>query len=168
MAKYSYGVASFLVGDITPVTGAILNPVEIKEAVYRDTFNMTEEEGTTTDHYSEMDTTPKVSFTEVGKETITLQLMETQAAMLERFLGGTVTTLEGQSTWHKPQGAPSIEKFIKITTVDGTLIQIPRAKVTGRKNLQFRRNGIWLIDVTITPLSPLLGAISAMEITDPV
>ena len=167
MAKYSYGIASFTIGDIDPVTGLQINPLDIKEAVYRDSFNMTEEEGTTTDHYSEMDTTPKVSFTEVGKETLTLQLMETQATMLLAFLGGTVATLDGSSAWTKPSGATNIEKFLDITTVDGTRIRIPRAKVTGRKNMQFRRNGIWLIDVTITPLSPLLGTLGAMVINDP-
>lgn len=167
MAKYSYGIASFTIGDISPTTGLQINPLNIKEAVYRDSFNMTEEEGTTTDHYSEMDTTPKVSFTEVGKETLTLQLMETQAAMLLAFLGGTVAVLDGTSAWTKPAGATNIEKFLDITTVDGTRIRIPRAKVTGRKNMQFRRNGIWLIDVTITPLSPLLGTLGAMVINDP-
>jgi hypothetical protein len=168
MAKYSYGIASLKVGDIDPVTGLMVSPLEIKEMVYRDTFNMTEEEGTTTDHYSEMDTTPKVSFTEVGKETLTLQLMETQAEVLQKFLGGTVTTLDGSSAWSKPSGATSIEKFIDIETEDGTRVRIPRAKVTGRKNMQFRRNGIWLIDVTITPLSPLLGTLAAIVINDPV
>ncbi len=168
MAKYSYGIATFLFGDINPTTGLQLNPVELKEAIYRDSFNMTEEEGTTTDHYSEMDTTPKVSFTEVGKETLTLQIMESQAVMLQRFLGGTVATLDGSSAWSKPSGASNIEKFLDITTVDGTRIRIPRAKVTGRKNMQFRRNGIWLIDVTITPLTPLLGTLAAMVINDPV
>lgn len=168
MAKYSYGIASFTIGDIDPITGLQINPLDVKEMVYRDSFNMTEEEGTTTDHYSEMDTTPKVSFTEVGKETLTLQLMETQAAVLVKFLGGTVATLDGSSAWSKPTGAGNIEKFLDITTVDGTRIRIPRAKVTGRKNMQFRRNGIWLIDVTITPLSPLLGTLAAMVINDPV
>ncbi len=168
MAKYSYGIATFLFGDIDQTTGLQINPVELKEAIYRDSFNMTEEEGTTTDHYSEMDTTPKVSFTEVGKETLTLQIMESQATMLERFLGGTVATLDGSSAWSKPSGASNIEKFLDITTVDGTRIRIPRAKVTGRKNMQFRRNGIWLIDVTITPLTPILGTLAAMVINDPV
>ena len=168
MAKYSYGILNFLFGDINAITGLQENAVELKEAVYRDSFNMTEEEGSSTDHYSEMDTTPKVSFTEVGKETITLQIMESQADMLQRFLGGTVAVLDGSSAWSKPSGATNIEKFLDIVTVDGTRIRIPRAKITGRKNLQFRRNGIWLIDVTITPLSPLLGTLAAVVINDPI
>jgi hypothetical protein len=167
MTKYAYGISSFLIGDIDPATGLQINPTEIKESVYRDTFNWVEQEGATTDHYSEMDSTPKISFTEAGKETITLQIMETQADLLVKFLGGTVTVVDLKNVWHKPTSAPAIEMFIDITTEDGTNIKIPRARVSGRKNFQFRRNNIWLVDVTITPMTPLLGTLDAIEITDP-
>lgn len=168
MAKYAYALSSFKFGDINQTTGAMENEVELIEAVYRDSLNTTEEEGTATEHYSEMDSTPKVSFQEVGKETITVQIMETQAAMLQRFLGGTVTTLDGSDAWSKPSVSTDIEKFIDITTLDGTRIRYPRAKVTGRKNFQMARNKIWLIDVTIVPLTPLLGSLASVVINDPV
>jgi len=167
MAKYSYGISAFTVANIDPGTFLGVDPVDVKEMVYRDSFNMTEEEGATIDHYSEMDNTPKVSFTEVGKEIITLQLMETQVDNLVLFLGGTKTVVATRDRWSKPTTATDIEKFISITTNDGTTIQIPRAKVTARKNLQFRRNGIWLIDVTLTPLTPKGGTLAAMVIDDP-
>ena len=167
MAKYSYGISAFTVANIDPGTFLGVDPVDVKEMVYRDSFNMTEEEGTTIDHYSEMDNTPKVSFTEVGKEIITLQLMETQVDNLVLFLGGTKTVVATRDRWSKPTTATDIEKFISITTNDGTTIQIPRAKLTARKNLQFRRNGIWLIDVTLTPLTPKGGTLAAMVIDDP-
>lgn len=167
MAKYSYGISAFTVANIDPGTFLGVDPVDVKEMVYRDSFNMTEEEGTTIDHYSEMDSTPKVSFTEVGKEIITLQLMETQVDNLVLFLGGTKTVVATRDRWSKPTTATDIEKFISITTNDGTTIQIPRAKLTARKNLQFRRNGIWLIDVTLTPLTPKGGTLAAMVIDDP-
>ena len=167
MAKYSYGISAFTVANIDPGTFLGVDPVDVKEMVYRDSFNMTEEEGATIDHYSEMDNTPKVSFTEVGKEIITLQLMETQVDNLVLFLGGTKTVVATRDRWSKPTTATDIEKFISITTNDGTTIQIPSAKVTARKNLQFRRNGIWLIDVTLTPLTPKGGTLAAMVIDDP-
>lgn len=167
MTKYSYGIQSFTIADIDGATFLGINPVEVKEAVYRDSFNMTEEEGTTTDHYSEMDTTPKVSFTEVGKETLTFQVMETQVDYLVMFLGGAKTTVGGRDRWSKPTVATDNEKFVTITTLDGTTIQIPRCKITGRKNLQFRRNGIWLIDITMTPLTPKGGTLAAVVIDDP-
>lgn len=170
MPKYSYGINSFLVGDINATTGLLENGVEMKEAVYRDTFDVTEEEGTTTDHYSEMDSTPKVSFTEVGKETITLQLMDTDVDQLVRFLGGTKTVVGGRDTWNKPAGAVNVEKYIKVITMDGTDLEYPRVKITARKNFQLRRNGLWLLDLTMTVLTPLLPAgspLPAVIVTDP-
>ncbi len=166
MAKYSFGISAFTLSDIDPGTFLGINAIDVKEAVYRDTFNSTEEEGTTTDHYSEMDTTPKVSFTEVGKETYTFQIMETQVDMLVLFLGGAKTVVATRDRWSKPNTATNIEKFVNITTNDGVDIIIPRAKITGRKNLQFRRNGIWLIDVTLTPLTPKGGTLAAVVIDD--
>lgn len=168
MAKYSYGISSFKYGDINQTTGEIENPVELIEELYRDSLNVAEEEGTSTAHYSEMNSTPKVEFTEIGKETITIQVMDTSAAMLERFLGGTVATLDGSSAWSKPTVATNIEKFLDITTVDGKRIRYPRAKVTGRKNFQLSRNQIWVIDVTIVPLTPLLGSLAPVVINDAV
>lgn len=170
MPKYSYGIESFLVGDIDPTTGLAINPVETKEDVYRDTFNVAEEEGSTTDHYSEMDSTPKVSFTEVGKETITLQLMDTSVQKLAAFLGGSVTVEGGRDTWKKPSGQATVEKHIKVVTMDGTTLEYPRVKVTARKNFQLRRNGLWLLDVTMTVLSPTLpvgSPLAAVIVSDP-
>lgn len=171
MSKYSYGINSFLVADIDPTTGLGINPVETKEAVYRDTFNVAEEEGTTTDHYSEMDSTPKVSFTEIGKETITLQLMETDTATLANYLGGSVVVEGGKNTWEKPSGQATVEKHLTVVTEDGVTLTYPRVKVTARKNFQLRRNGLWLLDVTMTVLSPMLptGApLAAVIVADPV
>lgn len=171
MSKYSYGISSFLVADIDPVTGMGINPIETKEAVYRDTFNVAEEEGTTTDHYSEMDSTPKVSFTEVGKETITLQLMETDTATLANYLGGNVVVEGGRNVWRKPSGQATVEKHITVETEDGVTLVYPRVKVTARKNFQLRRNGLWLLDVTMTVLAPLLpvsSPLAAVIVSDPV
>jgi hypothetical protein len=167
-AKYAYALSSFKYADINQTTGLAENPVELIEAVYRDSLNITEEEGTSTPHYSEMDSTPKIEFTEIGSEKIVVQIMETQATMLQRFLGGTVATLDGSSAWSKPTVATNIEKFLDFTTLDGSRIRYPRAKVTGRRNFQLSRNKIWVIDVSITPLTPLLGTLAAVVINDPV
>ena len=156
MSKYSYGISAFEIGDITPVSGVIAAAVDMKEAVYRDTFNSAEEEGSTTDHYAEMNTTPKASFTEVGKETITWQCMDTDIDQIVRLLGGVKTTVDLRDIWTKPTIPADIEKYIKVTTMDGTILEYPRVKITTRKNFQFRRNGLWLLDVTMTVLSPLL------------
>ena len=90
MPKYSFGIAAFSMGDIDGTTGLQTSPIDLKETVYKDTFNVTEEEGTSVEHYSEMDSTPKVSFQDIGKETLTFQMMDTGTDKLVQFLGGSV------------------------------------------------------------------------------
>jgi hypothetical protein len=164
--KLIYGISSFKVGDIDPTTGGILNPVEFKDIIYRDTVSLIQNDGTTEKHYNEMDNVPQAAITEPGEDVFKLSVMEAIANNLEIFLGGTVTTLTGVNTWHKPAGVTSVEKYIEFITVDGTKITIPRAHVVGKKNFDVKRNKLWLIDVTLTPLKPTLGTLDAVEIED--
>lgn len=164
--KIAYGIASFKVGDIDPTTGAILNPVEFKDAIYRDTMTFIQADGTTEKHYNEMDNVPQAAITTPGEDEFKVSIMEALAANLETFLGGTVTTVTTVNTWHKPASVTSIEKYIEVITTDGTKITIPRAHVVGKKNFELKRNKIWLIDVSITPLKPLLGTLDAVEIVE--
>jgi hypothetical protein len=169
MPKYTYGIASMVVDNINPADGTALGDLDldIVDIIYRDTFDMTEEDGTTTDHYSEMDNTPFLSFEEPGKETLALQLTDTQVTMLETFLGGAVVSAGGKKTWSKPANQGVNEKHIVITTTDGTIITIPRAKVVGKKNFTFRRNQPWTLAITLTPLTPKFPALAAMDISEP-
>lgn len=166
--KYRYGIASFIVDDINPANGAAAGTLalDITDMIYRDTFDMTEEDGTATDHYAEMNNTPFLSFQEPGKETLSFQLTDTQVDNLKTFLGGTVATVGARKIWSKPANAGENEKHIVITTTDGTVITIPRAKVVAKKNFQFRRNAPWLLAVTLTPLTPKFAGLSAMDIDE--
>lgn len=170
MSKYRYGLTSFVVDDINPADGtaAGTSPKELKEDVYRDTFDLIEEEGAETEHYNEMDSTPLVTFNEPGSETITLQVMDTRVDTLALLLGGTVVTgAGGEKTWSKPDVVSVIEKHVTIETQDGYKVVIPRAKFTARKNFQIRRNNIWLIDVTIKPLKPQFAGLAAIDVIEP-
>lgn len=167
MSKYAYGIKSFKISDIDPATGLAVPATtkEVKEDIFRETFSLVEEQGTTTDLYSEMDPTPKISFTEQGKETITFSIMETRPATLQLFLGGEVVTADGRDTWSKPDTFTDIYKHFEIETLDGTIVTSYRTKVMGRKNFQLRRNNIWLIEVTATPLTPEVDGLAPLDIS---
>lgn len=168
MSKYKYGIASFIVDNINPADGSALGDLalDITDQIYRDTFDMTEEDGTATEHYSEMDNTPFLAFEEPGKETLSFELTDTNVDNLALFLGGSVVTALGRKTWSKPANQGVNEKHIKITTVDGTNITIPRAKVVAKKNFTFRRNEPWRVTVTLTPLTPEFPGLAAMDIDE--
>ena len=169
--KYRYGYKSLKLSDIDPATGlaAAGTAKELKEDVYRDTFDIVEEEGTTTDHFSEMDADPKISFTEGGKTNVRLQVMDTSVETLALLKGGEVVTNgeTGDKTYSKPSTAQQIVKYVELETQDGYKIVIPRGKVVARLNHQVRRNGIALLDVTITPMTPEVAGLSAMDTIEP-
>lgn len=170
MGKMRYGYKSLAMADIDEATGlAKAGTVkELKEDVYRDSFNIVEEEGTTTDHFSEMDPDPKISFTETGKTTATLQVMDTSVDTLALLKGGEVVDgAQGERTWSKPATTSNIEKHVTLETLDGYKIVIPRAKVSARLNHQVRRNGIALLDVTFTALKPAVEGLATIDVIEP-
>ncbi len=169
MSKYRYGFSSVKAFGIDPATGLAASgtEVDLTEDILRDTFDFNEEDGTDTEIYSEMDNTPKLSFSEPGKETLTFGQMDTSVEKLALFLGGSVVTGGGgEKTWSKPANAGTIEKRLEIVTLDGYKIIVPRAKVKGLKNFSFRRNGIWTLDLTFTVLTPGFS-LAAIDIIEP-
>ena len=97
MAKYKYGIKTFTIAEIDPANGAavVAGALEVTADVKRDTFQMTEEDGTSVDIYSEMDNTPVGSFEEPGKENLVCELLDTTVERLAFFLGGSVVTAGG-------------------------------------------------------------------------
>ncbi|MDO6808086.1 hypothetical protein Q4603_05685 [Zobellia galactanivorans] len=169
MAKYKYGIKEFWLRDIDPTDGSGLaaGEIDIKSEVYRDTFDMTEEDGTSTEHYTEMENTPFLSFEEPGKETLSFELVNTTPERLALILGGAVVTTGGKKIWSKPDNQGENEKHVTIVTQDDTEIVIPRAKMVGKKNFTFRRNAPWTLPVTLTPLQPEFESLSPMTISEP-
>ena len=169
MAKYKYGIKTFTIAEIDPANGAavVAGALEVTADVKRDTFQMTEEDGTSVDIYSEMDNTPVGSFEEPGKENLVCELLDTTVERLAFFLGGSVVTAGGLKTWSKPANQGTNEKHITIVLIDDTTVTIPRAKVTAKKNFNFRRNEYWSLPISLTPLTPEFPGLASMTISEP-
>ncbi|MAO42160.1 hypothetical protein [Leeuwenhoekiella sp.] len=170
MPKYRYGLASLKIDDINAADGlGAGSPTELKDDVYRDTFNIVEEEGTSTPVYNEMDVDPVMEFTEKGRISATLQIMDTSVDTLALLCGGEVVTIAGTSkTWSRPSENLHVEKRLEFETQDGYKIIIPRGRVNARINHQVRRNGIALVDVTIMALKPLVDGLAAFDMVEPI
>lgn len=169
MGKYKYGIKEFWVRDIDPTdgTGLAAGEIDITDEIYRDTMEMVEEDGTATEHYTEMNNTPILSFEEPGKEDISFEAVDTRPERLALFLGGAVVTAGGFKTWSKPSNQGLLEKHVTIKLIDDTEIIIPRAKMVGKKNFTFRRNEPMRIAVTLTVLQPEHAGLAAMDVREP-
>lgn len=169
MSKYKYGIKTFTISPIDPANGGALvaGQLEVTADVKRDTMQMTEEDGTAVEIYAEMDNTPVGSFEEPGKETIECELLDTTVERLAFFLGGTVVTAGGLKTWSKPANQGINERHVVIVLQDDTTITIPRAKVTAKKNFNFRRNDYWTLPVSFVPLTPEFVGLPSISISEP-
>ena len=169
MATRKYGLKSMLISDIDPADGSavVAGQVEVLSEIYRDTFNIAETDGTTTEHFAEMATTADLSIKEVGSRSITFQCLNTSPARLALFLGGEVVSANSKDTWSAPETSVINEKHVKITMLDDTEIIMPRASVTGKTDFQIRRNAPILIGVTIAPLTPSFAGLKAFSVSEP-
>jgi len=167
MGKVSYGVASIKAGGIDAVTGLPTALTSVGD-VYKDTATMNETDGTETNHFAEMKTDPVITITEPGEETVEFSLMDTSADNLLAWIGGTVTTVGVDDTWNKPRDIENIEKSLEITTEDGTVITVNRAKIMAKREHEPTRKGVMLIVVKARILTPLIDGVPPVTVADPV
>lgn len=164
--SYSFGIKSLKMGTIDPVTGLGTNLTEVGD-IYLDTCDFTRADATSTSHFSQQaPDTPKVTMSKKGIANLKFSIMNSDADTKSKFLGGTVTTLEGKKTWNEPRVTPKILRFYEIETTDGQIIKIYKGDTVGKENFQFRDQGLLLLDVSITPLLPDLAALPATSSTD--
>lgn len=169
MAKYKVGFSSVKIYDIQAADGLKdqATEKELKDDIRRDTFDFSQEDGTSTDIFSEMNDDPVYSFTEQGKSSFVFDFMDTSADMLYAFFGGTlVTNGDTSKTWSAPDAKPDVYKYVIITTKEGAIFEFARCKVTAKRNFQVRRNEIYQIALQFDVLSSEF-ALPPVKMTDP-
>ena len=167
MAKVAFGLEKIEKGNIDPVTGLPTGLLDVGD-IYRDTASMETADGETTDHFAELKQSPVITITEMGTQTLRFQLMDTSAAKLLEYMGGTVTEVAGEpDVWNAPRDIVAIEKAFVITTKDGTVFTIHRGKVVGKLIVNPTRKDVSLLDVMIRVLNPNVDALAPITVADP-
>lgn len=167
MAKARVGLKKFEFGSVA-VDGGMGTALSEFGATVSDTAILANESPTTTDFNIEQQSTPFYTVTEDGKLTIKLSSYDVEPASLVRVKGGTVTTdPSGNSTWNAPDETPIIEVSVKVTTKDGTIITVPRAKVDAVFNYNLQKKKLAQVDLTFTALMPTKSGVPQLSITTP-
>lgn len=167
MGKYSVGLAKLELGDFNPTTGAITNLVEVE--VYKDTLKITEEAPTKTKHYQAGKSSPRKIAYQGGSEMAAFSIMNVAAAALVVALGGTVTTLDGKTSWNKPKGVVGERiKALVATTLDGFVYTIPRGSISGKKNFDGSESSIFLTEIEVEVTDTGLPLIADVKWDEPV
>ncbi|AFL97371.1 hypothetical protein ACQ1P2_03775 [Ornithobacterium rhinotracheale] len=146
--KALYGLKTIKIGDVKNETDMPASLTEFK--TYRDTFEMTEEEGSFTDEYCDQNDVPIVSFHEKGKRDIKVSTYDYSADFLKKIKGGTSLSNE----WKEGDGE-LIFKALEITTDTGHVIKIPKTQVFARLNLKLKKKELALLEIVFKPLSKI-------------
>jgi len=160
----SFGLQTLKMGDVGTSGGMGTSLTEIGKIV-RDTCDLVMDDPQMNDIMSEQSDDPEEVITVKGTTTLKFSIMTMDPNVLVRVLGGSVSGTAPNTSWNAPDTAPEIEQSIEITTKTGAKIQIPRAKVIGKINYQFRRNDVLKVDVTCRVLQPTDGVTESIIIT---
>lgn len=156
MAKYKLGLVNFLLGAIAGDGGMGTVLTAVGDTV-EDSAVLTTEEASVTDFKIEESDSPVLSIkTEADKMTITWSTFNTDTDTLIRFFGGTKTVAAGPEPeyWEAPDQIPEIELSLRGEWKQGGRILVPRAKISAKLDLSFKRTTMSKIDITATILQP--------------
>ncbi|MCU7571541.1 hypothetical protein N4241_10535 [Riemerella anatipestifer] len=115
---------------------------------YRDTFEMTEDEGSLTEEFSDQDDNPIVVFQDKPKKNIKVSTYDYTPDFIKKVKGGTVVNGE----WKEGDNTP-IYAALEIEADTGHLIKYPKVQIFASFNLKLKKKELALLDVTFRPLS---------------
>ncbi len=131
---------------------------------YKDTAELLGEDPEIFEHYCEESDDPEETVVTKGKVTVKWSIFDSDADTLVKVLGGTATGTAPNKIWSAPATAPTIEKSVKITPKNGKVINIVRAKIVAKPNFKLAKNGVLLVDITATILTPTKAATASWSV----
>ena len=166
MPKYQYGLLKFETGVMDPVTGLVAEWEE--DEVYQDTCVIDRPEATKQEHYKQGDPDPKITrYSRPGAKTVAFSILDRSAKKKAKWLGGTVTTLNGKDTYHAPAvPVNSTKKAIRLTFEDGSIAIAPNCSCAGRDSWNPNDTEVGVIPVVASIQSTGVAEVSSWQETD--
>lgn len=151
MPKTMKGITSIKLGNIAADGGMAADEdlIEIGTTA-KGSVNMTTSDPTFNDILIEEQTQPFDTVVTDGTTQITWSTYNLDPTNLQRLFGGTVVG----NVWKAPSSYINIEKSIRITTKNAGVVNVIRALITSRLNLNLTTDRIGQIDITAKVLAP--------------
>lgn len=170
MAKkvITLGLSKIEVGTIAQ-DGDIASTFEQLGYTYQDSCTMTQDDPEVNEFYAEEEDDPVAAISKGGKINFAFSLMNPSPEALVALMGGTASksaqTLDDNDTWEAPNSITQVEKSVRITPVQGYRIDVPRMKLNAKINAEFKKSGIFLVDVSGTVLVPTKSGVKKIKVT---
>lgn len=170
MAKkvITLGLSKIEVGTIA-ADGGIATTFEQLGYTYQDSCTMSQDDPEVNEFYAEEEDDPVASIAKGGKINFAFQLMNPSPEALVSLMGGEASKssqdLDDNDTWEAPNSISQVEKSVRITPTQGYRIDVPRMKLTAKINAEFKKSGIFLVDVAGTVLVPTKSGTKKIKVT---
>ena len=151
--KRILGVGQIALGDIA-ADGGVATTFTPLGVTYKDTAEITQEEGEDIIHDCEELDDPIEVIPTKGKTTIKWSIVDFTPDTLIKVLGGTKTGTAPNTKWEAPDAATVIEKSVEITDKRGAKITFPRVSIKAAINYKLAKSGIAQVAITGTVLQP--------------
>jgi hypothetical protein len=151
--RRSIGLKSIKVGDIAVDggMGTVLAPLGL---TFEGTATLTQEDPEVTPFYAEENDDPVEMLSSKGDTKLEFAIMDFTPSVMAEVLGGTVTGTGDAAVWNAPETIPTIEKSIEVVTRKDVRIQIPRAKIDAKIDMNLGKKEMGLIRIVATALKP--------------
>jgi hypothetical protein len=149
----SIGLTYIKLGDIAE-DGGMGTSLTALGVTYRDSADFIQDDPEINNIFSEENDDPEETIETEGVKRVKWSIMNYDPDTLIRVLGGTSTGVAPNKIWSAPAAKDPIELSIEILTKKNIKIQIPRAHIAAKINWAFRRNGVALVDIIATVLTP--------------
>lgn len=121
---------------------------------YRDSCKLNQAASEVTEHFEEGKSAPEVRRKTKSIPVLTFQLMDPDPALLADLVGGEIIET---SKWGFDGTEEAANKAIRVKSEQGLWVDIPNGDVEAVINAEFSQKGIFLLDVTVTPLAVSAG-----------
>ncbi len=157
------GLAGIDMADV-PVGGGVPADGDFVSVgvTYRDEANLTEEDPTLTEHFSNENDDPEESDMASGKRTLAFTLIDFDPDTLVKFIGGTATGSAPNKVWNAPAQKSKIEKSFRLRSKNGQYITFPRVSFISKLDYNLAPSGIAKIMISGTVMAPAGTGIAAL------
>jgi hypothetical protein len=121
---------------------------------YKDTCKLVQAAADVTEHFEEGRSAPEVRRKSKKVPVLTFSLMDPDVALLVDLVGGALTD---STKWGFDGTEEVVNKAVRVKSEQGLYVDIPNGDIEAVINAEFSEKGIFLVDVTVTPLATTAG-----------
>lgn len=151
--NYTIGLKEIQFGKAMP-DGTVATDLTKIGMVYKDTCSVQQDASETSAHYEEGSAVPFVQKKTKKTPTLTFSLVINDMTQFTKTVGGSI---DGQGNWGMNGDELVANQAVKLVSKQGLDIYIPNADIDASINADYGENGVFLVNVTVTPLSVTSG-----------